>query len=210
MYGGMKRKGAAKSGRWKGRGLGPAGVEGGGGRSEAEVSASVEGSDASADASPSAAAGDSVEEEGEVEAATPPSWGFGGCRVTTARGSTEIRSPGFRRMLGSVTYLRANMRSVIRSKPPQIDSENRNLFELGRVRKERASAEAVLRRLTLRPFNDTLPWTTIILARYTLSAKQHRKTTVSSRFSTSANIIEASGTFSSWARPTIGGSPSGR
>lgn len=73
----MKRKGAAKSGRWKGRGLGPAGVEGAGGTTEEGVSAEVSTSaseDSEGSAAVSAVSAGGVEEfESEGRAAASAS-----------------------------------------------------------------------------------------------------------------------------------------
>lgn len=106
----MKRKGEAKSGRWKGSGLAPAGVVGGGGREE-EVSA--DGSEAASTASAGlAGAGE------EILTALRAFFDFGGWRVVRAEGSTEMRSPGCSRMLGSETCEGAAAHGQVESSPP--------------------------------------------------------------------------------------------
>lgn len=103
----MKRNGEANSGRWNGSG--GASFGGGGGGIEEEVDAAPASLDCSLDspASDPASVGTAAGIAAELDsfaAAVTPSCGRGGCNVVTALGSTEMRSPGFNRVFGSVTW----------------------------------------------------------------------------------------------------------
>lgn len=106
----MKRNGAAKSGRWNGSGRAE------GEEAEGEEAAAAAGSEApevEADESASASADVAPAEVSAVADASPLA-GCGRCRVTTAEGSTETKSPGCSFRFGSVICAYIAMSAVVR------------------------------------------------------------------------------------------------
>lgn len=101
-YGGIKRNGDAKSGRRNGSGRGPEGAPASTGAAGVEGAESESDAGVSEGAASAGGAGESDEEEGDSEeAAAALDLRPRLCRVTTAEGSTEMRSPGWSLVFGS-------------------------------------------------------------------------------------------------------------